>query len=198
MQGFDLSAEAAATQTGGRRALPPRAFRRGAGRTLKLLAATASMAGFAACLAYAVLSFGGLKVAPVLSGSMSDLMPIGSLAIVKPESASRVHVGDVVMFSAPGYYGHYTHRVRSITGTADNRVFTTKGDMNSAPDPWRLRSLNGRGRVGKFVADVPYAGYLVEYAHDWRTKLCLLVALCLGGAVIVLRRIWRPAARAHA
>jgi signal peptidase I len=122
---------------------------------------------------------------------MSDIMPVGSLVIVKPESATKVEVGDVVMFSPPGYFGHYTHRVHTISGPPSNRVFTTKGDMNKSPDPWRLRSVNGRGRVGRYVTDIPVAGYVVEYAHDWRVKLLLLVVFLAALAGMTLRHIWR-------
>jgi hypothetical protein len=62
--------------------------------------------------------------------------------------------------------------------------------MNKAPDPWQLRSVNGRGHVGKFVTAVPYAGYVVEYAHDWRVRLILLIVVCAVTGAAVLRRIW--------
>lgn len=189
MQGLNVTGDAAAAHVGGR---PSLSVRRVALQALRLLVATASVAIFAGCLAIAGLSYAGYKSAPVLSGSMSNIMPVGSLVIVKSVSATRVHVGDVVMFRAPGYYGHYTHRIHSIGGTPANRVFITKGDMNKAPDPWRLHSINGQGHFGKFVADVPYVGYFVEYTHDWRARLALLLAACISAGVVLLRRIWEP------
>jgi signal peptidase I len=179
----NLAHDAPVVRLGGRASLPLVAALRG-------LVAALSAAALLLCLAYAGLSFAGYKSAPVLSGSMRDIMPVGSLAIVRPESASKVHTGDVVMFSAPGYYGHYTHRVVSIAERPAERVFTTKGDMNRAPDPWKLRSMNGRGRVGKFVTAVPYAGYVVEYAHDRRVRLALLILFCAVAGAVLLRRIW--------
>jgi len=181
-----MASDAPAVRLDSRASLPFRAALRG-------LVAALSAAVLLVCVAYAGLAFAGYKSAPVLSGSMRNVMPVGSLVIVKPESATKVHVGDVVMFSPPGYYGHYTHRVVSIKGSPANRVFTTRGDMNKAPDPWQLRSVNGRGHVGKFVTAVPYAGYVVEYAHDWRVRLMLLIAFCAAGGAVVLRRIWAKA-----
>jgi signal peptidase I len=191
VQGLDLASDVAAAPVGGRSSLPLAGAGRIVRRALSALVAVAGVAVFVACLAYAGLSFAGYKSAPVLSGSMSDIMPVGSLVVVKPESASKVKVGDVVMFAAPGYFGHYTHRIRSITGPPNDRVFVTKGDMNRRPDPWRLHSVDGQGRFGRFVADVPYAGYVVEYTHDWRVRLALLGAACLGACTTLLRRIWR-------
>jgi hypothetical protein len=63
--------------------------------------------------------------------------------------------------------------------------------MNKAPDPWRLHSIGGRGQFGRFVADVPYAGYFVEYTHDWHVRLALLLGVCIGACAILLRRIWQ-------
>ncbi len=186
-----MASDVAAAPRGGRPSLPLAAAGRLGRSVVRIAVATVCVAVFLACLAYAGASLAGYKSAPVLSGSMSDIMPVGSLVIVKPESATRVRVGEVVMFSPPGYFGHYTHRVHSITGPPNNRLFTTKGDMNKAPDPWQLRSINGKGRVGRYVGDIPFAGYFVEYAHDWRIKLALLVALLLGVAGITLRHIWR-------
>jgi signal peptidase I len=183
VHGWNAISDAPAVRLGSRASLPLVA-------ALKGLGAALSGAVLLACVAYAGMSYAGYKSAPVLSGSMHRVMPVGSLVIVKPESASNVHVGDVVMFSPPGYYGHYTHRVVSIKGPSTDRVFTTKGDSNRAPDPWRLRSVNGDGRVGKFVTDIPYAGYVVEYAHDWRVRLILMIAFCAVAATVVLTRIW--------
>jgi signal peptidase I len=183
VQGWNVASDAPAVRSGSRASLPLLAVLRG-------LAAAVSAGVLLVCVTYAGMSYAGYKSAPVLSGSMRDIMPVGSLVIVKPESASKVRVGDVVMFSPPGYYGHYTHRVVSIKGRPSDRVFTTKGDMNKAPDPWQLRSVDGRGHVGKFVANVPYAGYVVEYAHDWRVRLILLITFCAAAAAVVLHRIW--------
>jgi hypothetical protein len=63
--------------------------------------------------------------------------------------------------------------------------------MNKAPDPWRLRSVNGQGRVGRYLTDIPVAGYVVEYTHDWRVKLLLLGVFLAGLAGMALRHIWR-------
>ncbi len=190
MQLFDVSGSAAALR-GGRRLLSENRALRVSRRCLGLLVAGVSVAVFVACLAFAGLNYAGFKSAPMLSASMQKVMPVGSLVIVKPVSATSVHVGDVVMFRAPGYDGDYTHRIHAITKTHDGLAFTTKGDENPEVDPWRLRSVNGRGRFGKLVADIPYAGYVIEYSRDWRVRLLLLVLASTAALVVALRRIWR-------
>jgi signal peptidase I len=190
VQSFDVSGSAAALR-GGRR-LPlsgsrtMRIVRRGGG----LLVAGISVTVFVACLAIAGLNYAGYRSAPMLSASMRKVMPVGSLVIVKPVRATSVHVGEVVMFRAPGYNGDYTHRIHAITKTSNGLAFTTKGDENPEVDPWRLRSVNGRGRFGKLVADIPYAGYAVEYSRDWRIRLLMLALACAAGLALALRRIW--------
>src|SRR5262249_881890 len=141
---------------------------------------------FVGCLALAGVTYAGFKSAPMLSASMRNVMPVGSLVIVKPVSATSVHVGEVVMFKAPGYNGDYTHRIHSITKTKNGLVFTTKGDQNPEVDPWRLRSIDGRGHFGKLVADVPYVGYVVQYSRDWRLRFLLLAIMGLSGLALVL------------
>jgi signal peptidase I len=190
VQVFDVSSSAAALK-GGRQLLSGSRAVCIVRRGLSLLVAGVSAAIFIVCLAFAGLTYAGFKSAPMLSASMKKVMPVGSLVVVKPVSATTVHVGDVVMFRAPGYDGDYTHRVHAITKARSGLLFITKGDENAEVDPWRLRSVNGRGRFGKLVADVPYVGYVIEYSRDWRIRLVLLALAGTGTLVLVLRRIWQ-------
>ena len=187
------ASDAAAALEGGRRSLPLEGPARWARRLGRLLFAAACAAVFAGCLAIAGLNFAGYRTAPMLSGSMKHVMPVGSLVVVKRVPAPTVHVGDVVMFRAPGYDGDYTHRIHGIAKTRDGLVFTTKGDENPEVDPWRLRSVGGRGHFGKLEADIPYAGYAIEYSRDWRVRVLLLALVCAGALVAALRQIWRRA-----
>jgi len=189
---LDVS-DAAAALEGGRRSLPFVSLVRGARRLGRLLFAAVCVAAFAGCLAIAGLNFAGYRTAPMLSGSMKHVMPAGSLVVVKRVPAPTVHVGDVVMFRAPGYDGDYTHRIHAIAKKRDGLVFTTKGDENPEVDPWRLRSVDGQGHFGKLEADIPYAGYVIEYSRDWRVRVLLLALVCAGVLVAALRRIWRRA-----
>jgi signal peptidase I len=190
VQLFDVSGSAAALK-GGRRLLSRGRAVFIVRRGLSLLLTGVSVAAFIACLIFAGLSYAGFKSAPMLSASMKRVMPVGSLVIVKPVSATTVHVGDVVMFHAPGYDGDYTHRIHAITKTRNGLLFTTKGDENAEVDPWRLRSVNGRGHFGKLEADIPYVGYVIEYSRDWRIRLVLLALATTAVLALVMRRIWR-------
>lgn len=190
MQSFDVSGSAAALRGGRRLPLSGSRTMRIARRCAGLLVAGISVTVFVACLAIAGLNYAGYRSAPMLSASMRKVMPVGSLVIVKPVRATSVHVGEVVMFRAPGYDGDYTHRIHAITKTSNGLAFTTKGDENPEVDPWRLRSVDGRGRFGKLVADIPYAGYAVEYSRDWRVRLLMLALACAAALALALRRIW--------
>jgi hypothetical protein len=53
--------------------------------------------------------------------------------------------------------------------------------------------VDGQGHFGKLEADIPYAGYVIEYSRDWRVRVLLLALVCAGVLVAALRRIWRRA-----
>ena len=74
---------------------------------------------------------GQLRVMPVLTGSMAPGIPVGTLVAVTP--VSSVHVGEVIMFVPPGATRPVLHRVVSLDGGVH-----TKGDANTAADPWVL------------------------------------------------------------
>src|SRR5581483_7955327 len=44
---------------------------------------------------------GAYRLATVLSGSMAPAMPVGSVAVLVPESPAAVRPGDVITFQAP-------------------------------------------------------------------------------------------------
>ena len=69
-------------------------------------------------------------------------------------------------------------------------VIVTKGDANSAPDPWRAR-LHGT-TAWRMVGVVPHAGAMIRTLREpWVHMIAvLLVPLLLAAAA--LRSIWRP------
>ncbi len=79
----------------------------------------------------ALVLAGQLQVMPVLTGSMAPGLPVGTLVAVTP--VSSVAVGEVIMFSPPGAARPVLHRVVSLDGGV-----RTKGDANTAVDPWVL------------------------------------------------------------
>lgn len=142
--------------------------------------------------AYAALLVTGYKPVAVYSGSMRPTLGVGSLAVDRVVEAHTVRVGDLITFDDPTVVGRLvTHRVVQIVPTRHGLAYRTKGDANAARDPWAIRLP---GKVGRVSFDVPFAGYVLFYAHtrEVRTALIALAALVLlAGA---LRGIWRTEA----
>lgn len=156
---------------------------------------TALMAGAVVTFvaAYAGLLVAGYKPVAVYSGSMRPTLGVGSLAVDRVVTARTVRVGDVITFDDPYVKGRLvTHRVVQIVATKHGLAYRTKGDANPARDPWAIRL---GGNVGRVAFQVPFAGYVLWYAHTREVRgalLALFVSFLLFG---VLRRIWRSDAR---
>ena len=84
----------------------------------------------------------------VRSGSMSPNIPTGSIVFYRSVPASKVKVGDVIVFNEPGQTNkRVTHRVYRIDTSATGRYFVTKGDANG--DRRRLADSGGRQRLAR-------------------------------------------------
>jgi signal peptidase I len=153
-----------------------------------------SVAAVAFAVAYAVLTVVGYKPVAVYSGSMQPSIPVGGLAVDRAIAARDVRVGDVITFSDPYVKGRLvTHRVIGILQTPHGLAYRTKGDANSARDPWTIRLT---GQVGRVSFTVPVAGYVLFYAHTREVRgalICLVALFLLFG---MLRWIWRKEATA--
>jgi signal peptidase I len=125
----------------------------------------------------------------VRSGSMSPTIPTGSIVFYRQRDASKVKVGDVIVFAKPGQPNEkVTHRVYQIGSSPTGRYFVTKGDANAAPDDWRVPAL-GTGWIAAF--HVPAAGYaLADLQSQLGRLLLLLIPAILLGA-ITLWELWR-------
>ena len=129
----------------------------------------------------------------VRSGSMAPTIPTGSIVFYKKVDASKVKIGDIIVFNKPGDASEkVTHRVYSIGNSPTGRYFLTKGDANGAPDDWRVPAV-GTGWVSAF--HVARVGYALVYLQSTLARLLLLVipAILLGG--ITLYEIWHDRAR---
>ena len=150
-------------------------------------AALVVVGALAASLAPRVL---GYSPVIVYGSSMTDTIPVGSIAVTKEVQPEDVTVGDVVVFYPPTTSPDrlpLMHRVVAIREEEGQRLFRTKGDGNATPDPWEI-GIEGRG--SRVVYAVPYVGYLVNFAGTplgW-TLLLVLPVTYLG--ITTLRRIW--------
>jgi len=124
-------------------------------------------------------SSAGVRLLPVMTGSMTPYAPAGALVVTTRVDPGAVEVGDVVAFRPPAPYevaGHrpVLHRVAALEQTSTGLAMTTRGDANPGVDPW-LVSLRGAD-LARVVAVAPVGGALLA---GGRTA----VALLLGGAL---------------
>lgn len=113
----------------------------------------------------------------VLTGSMRGTFDPGSVVLSRPVPVAAIKPGDVIVFTPPGHDRPYTHRVVTVTGPADRRVVTTKGDANPRPDAWKAR-LTGT-TVPRVFFHVPYVGRLVVAVAGKGVHTALIGALGL-------------------
>ena len=140
-------------------------------------------------LGYAGLMVAGYRPVAVYSGSMVPTIGVGSLAVERPVPASSVRVGDVITFTDPYVTSRLvTHRVIRIFHTSHGLAYRTKGDANTARDPWTIKLPD---RVGRMSFAVPYAGYALWYAHTREVRTGLIILAALFALSAMLRRIWR-------
>jgi signal peptidase I len=134
------------------------------------------------------------RTATMLTGSMSPVIRSGDVIVDTPLALGDVRVGQLLTYSIPvDDHRVISHRVIEVSrpevGTVNIR---TKGDANSAADPWTA-TLRG-STVWQVRAVVPKAGTVI------RAMRTPLVHRVLTGAVPVLvvcwllLGIWRPEA----
>ena len=120
-----------------------------------------------------------LKLQPVLSGSMRPGVQPGDLAIVRPVPTDRLRAGEVIAYLPPGQSTPVLHRIISVTPAG----IVTKGDANSAADPWgRVKPQSPT--VARLVAVVPKVGFVT----DVRRQLLVGSGVVLLVALVV--RVW--------
>lgn len=126
----------------------------------------------------------------VLTGSMSPLMPPGTMVVVKPTEFERIRVGDVVTYQiASGRPEVVTHRVIGIDITDDGPRLRTQGDANPAADANGVRPEQVRGTVWYWV---PLVGYVTTVGDgDSRLLITQIIggALLLYALVVVIREV---------
>lgn len=92
---------------------------------------------------------GGYSAMKVLTGSMEDVYPQGSLIITKSVDPQKLNIGDDITYMT-GETTSITHRIIGITENyldTNERGFETKGVMNENPDKEIVSAANVVGRV---------------------------------------------------
>ena len=171
-----------------------------ADRARRLLAGTVrwSVRGLmaVAVLAFAVLAIGphvlGYRTMTMLTGSMSPQIDPGDVVISTPLDVHDVTEGMVISYHIPiDDHRVVTHRVISVQHGADGTVTVqTKGDANTAVDPWQA-TLQGQTAY-QVRAVIPELGHVIEALRTPVVSKALIYgapALLAGWLIL---SIWRP------
>ncbi len=106
--------------------------------------------------------FGALDLKIVKSGSMEPTIMTGAVVIIRERSAYGE--GDTVTFTTTGSDIPTTHRIIGTELAPDGSLyFITKGDANEERDTELLAPEN---IIGKVVLDVPYLGFIFDFARQ--------------------------------
>lgn len=124
-----------------------------------------------------ILYLCGIRLYHVQSGSMGELLPVGSVCFVSTYSKyENIDTGDVISFRV-GDNMRVTHRAIRVTAEG----IYTQGDMNDNPDPDPVTKEN---YIGKTVFALPYAGKALGFVHTLKGKiaigLSIVILLILG------------------
>jgi signal peptidase len=154
------------------------------GQTLAVLLLLAVLA--IAALAIVIPRLTGSVPLTVLTSSMEPGMPPGTLAVVRPVDPDDIGVGDIVTYQirvdVPGVI---SHRVVGITVGADGRrLFTFKGDNNTAVDPDRVVPAQIMGRVWYSIPGLGFVNTTV--AGNAKTWIVPTLGIALIGYALVL------------
>ncbi len=134
------------------------------------------------------------KVYTVLSGSMEPTLHVGSVVVLRPISADQIKVGDIITFQRPNKPGTYiTHRVVSLTSTAQGQAFITRGDANGIEDAW---TIPARGPGLKLWFDLPLLGYLFAIMQSPVGRICFILAPALILAAVTINELWKDDSKA--
>lgn len=129
------------------------------------------------------------RVDVVASGSMEPTIAKGSIVVLRPISADKVAVGDIITFYPPDHQQLVTHRVVDIADTTEGPAFVTQGDANPLPDPWQVPTTGSGWRC---VFHIPYVGYLLSVGGLSFGPLSLVDVPILALGLTMIIPLWLP------
>ncbi len=127
------------------------------------------------------VSIAGYSWATVLTDSMSEVYPRGSLVVAQKVPSDSIRVGDDIMFMA-GPDTSCTHRVVEVVTSEGTRAFRTQGTSNPRPDADLVYPENVIGRV--IWSSVPVGAVLTIIRDNWPYIVFLLGCVCILKFVI--------------
>ena len=118
----------------------------------------------------------------VVSASMQQSFPVGSLIFVREAAPEEIEVGDPITFSSGTLT--ITHRVMSVDN--QKRVFITKGDSNNVGEVTPFENLKGKA----LDFSIPYLGYFSAWFITPQGRIVTaIVILCIDALSVVLRKL---------
>ena len=150
------------------------------------LALALCLALLGSLLTVAATNLLGYESYVIYSDSMNPTVKVGSLLLTRPVDVEDLRAGDVITYRSPGNHTTLTHRIVSIRQQDGERIFKTKGDASLEPDP---RELILRGRVSKMAFDIPYLGYVLDFAKSIQGVALLLLLPAAGLVLIHARKV---------
>jgi signal peptidase I len=148
-----------------------------------------------AVAAFALLAIGphvlGYRTMTMLTGSMAPHINPGDVVITTPLDVQDVTEGMIISYHIPiDDHRVVTHRVVSVDHGADGAVTVqTKGDANTAEDPWQA-TLQG-DTAYQVRAVVPEIGHAIQWLREPVVSKALVYgapALLAGWLILA---IWR-------
>lgn len=122
-------------------------------------------------------AFGGYSAFVVLTGSMEEVIPKGSLVVTKSVDADELQIGDDITYMV-SETTTVTHRIVEIEEDYLNtgkRSFITQGVMNSEADRTPVAAVNV---VGKVIWHNKTLGTIISYGQEnWPLVIFLIVVL---------------------
>ena len=145
-------------------------------RLLGILVNLAMVVVVLACLAWIVPSAFGYSRYVITGGSMEPTIHKGSVVFEKPVPVDDLGVGDVITYQPPaasGVTSLVTHQIVEIGPAEGGGVFfTTQGDANPKPDPWKFQLTAEDQPV--VATSVPHVGWVFITLADPHRRMLLL------------------------
>lgn len=107
----------------------------------------------------------------VLTGSMSEALPPGSLILIKRVSTDAIKAGDILSYQTNQVV--VTHRVMTVQPTTPKQ-FVMKGDSNSEVDE---KPVSADQILGKVVFRLPKFGWFLHLIQSARGLVAILLTL---------------------
>jgi signal peptidase len=151
-----------------------------------------SILGLAVLLLFGVLvlpSLTGLKLEPVLSGSMEPTIHTGALIAITKTDTEQIQAGDIIGFHVPGMDTPVCHRVTEVISTESGIAFRTKGDANENADDWLVSSQDV---IGKVYFNVSGLGTVAKFVKTPVGFILLMGVPALIVIVMELKNLFRP------